>query len=399
MPPRARSFAVTWRPCHSCAAFFCLVAAVGAGGCSTAPTRATGPARSRAPRAPSEVAREIRSEIDDLQRARLAPSGDFVKAPAPAAIETGAARAEAAVASAREAHGVPASGIGAPATLKRLAGLAYSEVRLSKESDSPFIFDIPIAYNDRVKRWIEYFQTSARSSFKLWLERSSRFLPFISSNLESSGLPQDLAYVAMIESGFRADAASHASAVGLWQFMARTATHYGLQVSWWLDERRDFEKSTRAAIGYMQALHKLFGSWYLVAASYNMGEASVARLIKRHNTNDFWRLADLGALPEETTNYVPKILAATLISKAPAIYGFRELNYQLPHTYDWFDAPGGTDLANLAIYLGVSARYLQDLNPELTRGYVPRGMASHRIRVPKGSAVAAARFAGAQRRF
>jgi membrane-bound lytic murein transglycosylase D len=281
----------------------------------------------------------------------------------------------------------------APLPLKKLGRLESSSFELSSASDAPLIFDIPIAYNHRVKRWIEYFQTSGRSSFKRWLERSARYLPVISYELEAAGMPQDLAYVAMIESGFQPEAASGASAVGLWQFMAGTGSRYGLRVSWWLDERRDFVKSTRAAIGYMADLYKIFGSWYLVAASYNMGESAIARMIKRHGTNDFWRLADSGALPEETKNYVPKMLAATLISKAPALYGFRDLNYLMPHSFDWFLAPGGTSLSNLADYLGVSPRYMRDLNPELTRGFIPREARGHNIRVPKGATLAAARFA------
>lgn len=279
-----------------------------------------------------------------------------------------------------------------PPELKRLSMLSKSSVELSPTTDAPFIFDIPIAYNDRVKRWLSYFQTSGRSSFKRYLERAARYMPFILSELEAAGLPQDLAYVAMIESGFQPDAKSHAKAVGLWQFMARTGQRYGLRVSWWLDERRDVEKSTRAAIAYMSELHKMFGSWYLVAASYNMGESGVVRMMKRHGTNDFWKLADAGALPEETTNYVPKILAATLISKAPALYGFRDLNPMAPLSFDYFLAPSGTDLGHLAAHLGVSEKHMEELNPEIIQGFVPSEARAHRIRVPRGATVAAAQF-------
>lgn len=278
------------------------------------------------------------------------------------------------------------------ATLKKLSALENSAVELSNADETPLIFDYPVTYNAAVRRWITYFQTSGRSVFRNWLERSSRFLPFIQYELAKAGLPQDLAYVAMIESGFSPNASSHASAIGLWQFISGTGNRYGLRTEWWLDERRDFLKSTRGAIRYMTDLHRQFNSWYLVAASYNMGEYGVERLIKRYRTNNYWELADLGALPQETKHYVPKIIAAMLISKAPALYGFRDLDYQLPLSYDYFHAPGGTDLINLAKYLGVSEKYLKELNPELIKGFIPRNVASHRIRIPQGSEATVAQF-------
>lgn len=256
------------------------------------------------------------------------------------------------------------------------------------------IFDFPVTYNLRVRKWVRYFQTVGRSSFRRWLERSTRHIPHIQASLAEAGLPTDIAYVAMIESGFSSGATSHANAMGMWQFIAATGSRYGLKIDWWIDERRDFEKATASAIGYMSDLFRQFGSWYLVAASYNMGENGVRRLIRRYNTNSFWQLADLGALPEETRNYVPKMLAAMLIAKAPALYGFRDLNFQLPFVFDTFDAPGGTDLIALARYLGVSEQSLLELNPELIRGFIPRDIKIHRIRIPKGSQNAVAQFLG-----
>ncbi|MEK7356628.1 MAG: lytic transglycosylase domain-containing protein, partial [Bdellovibrionota bacterium] len=216
--------------------------------------------------------------------------------------------------------------------------------------------------------------------------------------LTRAGLPQDLVYVAMVESGFRPDAVSHAAAMGLWQFIAPTGRRYGLAVDWWIDERRDVLKSTRAAIAYMGDLYEQFNSWYLVAASYNMGETRVRKLIARHRTNDFWSLADQGVLPRETTDYVPKIIAAMLISKAPALYGFRDLEYQMPLSFETTRVPGGTDLVNLAGYLGVSEKYLQELNPELIKGFVPREVRGHTIRIPKGATTMVAQFIREQTR-
>lgn len=196
------------------------------------------------------------------------------------------------------------------------------EFKKSNKPSSHFVFDFPITYNSRVKFWIKYFQTSGRKWFQTWLERSPRYLPALREMLREQNLPQDLAYVAMIESGFSNGAKSTASAVGLWQFISATGNRYGLRTQYWLDERRDFEKSTRAAIRYKKDLYRLFGSWYLVAASYNTGENRVKRLIKQHRTRDFWKLADLGVLHPETMNYVPKIIAATLIAKHPRSTAF-----------------------------------------------------------------------------
>lgn len=259
-------------------------------------------------------------------------------------------------------------------------------------SEAHLIFDFPVTYNSRVRKWIKYFQTSGRPTFRRWLERSSRYIPGIQAEMRQANLPQDLAYVAMIESGFSSSASSHASAIGMWQFIAPTGRRYGLEYDWWIDERRDFEKSTKAAIGYMKDLFEQFGSWYLVAASYNMGENGVRRLINRYKTNSFWDLADRGALPEETRDYLPKMLAAMLIAKAPALYGFRGLEFQAPYSYDSLNVPGGTDLINLANHLGVSERALTELNPELLKAFIPREVKTHRIRIPKGSKIAVSQY-------
>jgi len=250
---------------------------------------------------------------------------------------------------------------------------------------SPPIFDFPVTYNGAVKKWIRYFQTNGRRSFRRWLERSGRYAPYIQSELEKHNLPQDLLYVAMIESGFSPKVASPAGAVGIWQFIAPTARRFGLKVNWWVDERRNFTKATKAAIGYKKALHKMFGSWHLVSASYNTGENRIRRLIKKHKTNNFWELAEKRVIAKETINYVPKIIAATLIAKSPALYGFRDIKYHVPFKFELMSVPGGTDLTNLAKHIGVTSTYLLSLNPDLLKGMIPREIESHEIKVPLGS--------------
>ncbi|MGE4133422.1 MAG: lytic transglycosylase domain-containing protein [Bdellovibrionales bacterium] len=260
---------------------------------------------------------------------------------------------------------------------------------------SPY-FDIPVTYNTKVKWWINYFQTSGRKWFRTWLERSSAYLPNMKKVLSERGLPQDLAYVAMIESGFSPHATSTASAVGYWQFITPTANRYGLRTTWWLDERRDFTKSTAAASRYLGDLFKQFSSWYLTAAAYNMGEGRTQRLVKRYGTKNYWILSKKADFPDETRQYIPKLLGAMLIAKAPNLYGFRDLNPKAPYSFDYFRVPGGTDLHNLAGYLGIQPAQLTRLNPELVKGFVPSSIKSHKIRVPKGLTGKVAQFIRAQ---
>ena len=255
----------------------------------------------------------------------------------------------------------------------------------------PF-FDIPVTYNLKVKQWINYFQGPGKKWYRTWLERSHRYLPSMKRVLRERGMPQDLAYVAMIESGFSSTATSTASAVGYWQFIQSTATRYGLKINWWIDERRDFHKSTTAASRYLADLYKMFGSWYLTAAAYNMGEGRLRRLIKKHGTNNYWVLSKKSDFPAETRDYIPKMLAAMLIAKVPALYGFTDVNGKEPYRYEYFYVPGGTDLINLAAALGVEPTILQRLNPELTKGFIPSSVKNHRIRIPPGHTLAASSY-------
>ena len=248
-----------------------------------------------------------------------------------------------------------------------------------------FLFDLPVTYNKKVSRWIAYFQDNGKSYFRDWLEKSSKYMPTIQSELKRSGLPMDLAYMVMIESGFSTTAISSAQAVGPWQFISSTGKNYGLKQNYWLDERRDLTKSTRAAISYLKDLHQEFGSWWLVAASYNMGEGGLRRQIKKHGTKDYWELVRKRALPQETQDYVPKILAAMMIAKAPNLYGFRNLEPMSPLQTETVLAPANTDLESLADFLSVTRKSIKDMNSELILGYVPKSVATHSIRVPKGA--------------
>lgn len=254
-------------------------------------------------------------------------------------------------------------------------------------------FDLPVTYNAKVRSWISYYQKGGKKDFKIWLERSARYLPKIIPVLDAQGLPRDLVYLAMIESGFSHSAVSSAEAVGYWQFIKPTANRYGLKVEWWLDERRDIIKSTVAAANYLNDLYKMFNSWYLAAAAYNMGEGRVKKLIKKYQTTNYWVLSKKNDFPKETEQYIPKLIAAMLLAKTPKLYGFRDLNPQKAPRYEYFYAPGGTDLENLSLYLGADKEAVSKLNPELTKGFIPQYISSHKIRIPPGHLAKARRFA------
>ncbi len=183
-------------------------------------------------------------------------------------------------------------------------------------------FDIPISINSRVEYWIDYFCGRGRGYFAKYLERSEFFIPYIAPILKQKGMPEDLVYLAMIESGFNNLARSHAKAVGPWQFISATGRRYGLNVNWWIDERRDIHKSTLAAVGYLKDLYSLFRSWELAAAAYNAGEAKVARAVRQFGSKDFWVIARHRFLKPETRDYVPKIMAAAIIAKNRGQFGF-----------------------------------------------------------------------------
>jgi membrane-bound lytic murein transglycosylase D len=183
-------------------------------------------------------------------------------------------------------------------------------------------FDFPVTINSQVESWIDYFTGRGRKNFERYLERSELFIPYIRPLLRQNGLPEDLVYLAMIESGFNNHARSHARAVGPWQFISATGKRYGLMVNWWVDERRDTRKSTLAAVEYLRDLYSIFQSWELAAAAYNAGEAKIARAIRRFGVKDFWVLARHKFLRPETRNYVPKIIAAAIVSKNRTQFGF-----------------------------------------------------------------------------
>lgn len=262
---------------------------------------------------------------------------------------------------------------------------ASKVLQIASKQEASAFSDIPITYNREVKRWVQYFQGPGRRWFKTWLERSHKHKTQIHRLLDRADLPRDLLYLAMIESGFSAKAVSSASAVGPWQFMEPTARQYGLEINDWKDERRDFTKSTEAAIRYLKKLYKEFGNWYLVGAAYNTGEGRVRRQIRRYQTRDFWQLARKKAFVDETKNYIPKFIAAVLIAKAPHLYGFQDIEPQYEIPSEYVLVPPGTRLLDIARHLKVTDQAMREMNPELTHAYIPPHVSPQLIRVPKGA--------------
>lgn len=244
-------------------------------------------------------------------------------------------------------------------------------------------FDFPVVENDKVRYFIDYYTGRGRKGFKRWLERSTRYLPMMQKIFAEEGLPKDLTYLAMVESGFNTRAYSWAHAVGPWQFIGSTGRLYGLKQGWWLDERRDFERSTRAAARFLKDLHRQFdGDWYLAVASYNAGPGKLRRAIRKYNTRDFWKISRGKYLQTETKNYLPKLMAVLLVAKQPEKYGFTELAFQEPLAYETVTVPTATDLEVIADICEVEYREIKALNPELKRWCTPPGVKDYAVRIP-----------------
>ncbi|HUT62622.1 MAG TPA: LysM peptidoglycan-binding domain-containing protein, partial [Anaerolineae bacterium] len=238
--------------------------------------------------------------------------------------------------------------------------------------------DVPLDYNQNVKNAIYFFQTEKRDEVTKWLKRSGRYLTLIQEIFKEEGLPLDMAYLSMIESGFNPKAYSRAQASGLWQFIYSTGRLYGLQRNSWLDERRDPIKSTKAAAQHLNDLYKLYGDWKMAMAAYNCGPTRVTRQYQS-GIDDFWSMS----LPRETMNYVPSYMAALVISKAPELFGFGNIEYEALMEYDTVDIYPYMDIADAARCAGVKLEEIKDLNPELLGNRTPAGKNTYPLRIPK----------------
>jgi membrane-bound lytic murein transglycosylase D len=248
-------------------------------------------------------------------------------------------------------------------------------------------FDIPVVINEAVLRAVAFYQFRTPQAFAGALKRSGRYAPLMRGLLKEQGLPQDLFYVAMIESAFKHQAHSRAAAHGYWQFISGTGKRYGLKKTKFVDERSDPVKSTLAAAQYFKDLYEMFGDWHLAMAAYDAGEGKILKCLQRTGARDFWELAAGSCLRRETRDYVPYVLAAALISKDPARYGF-DVMPDPPLSFDTVSVPRPVDLGRLAQVVGTPLEDLRLLNGELKTRSTPQGAGSYLLRVPAGTAVA-----------
>jgi peptidoglycan lytic transglycosylase D len=244
--------------------------------------------------------------------------------------------------------------------------------------------DLPLMINDYVAGYINYFSTRGRGVFERALVRSGRYRDMIQRIFQQEGIPQDLIYLAQAESGFHPLALSRARARGMWQFMASRGVGYGLRRSWWVDDRQDPERSTQAAARHLKDLYNEFGDWYLAMAAYNSGPGNVQLAVKRTGYADFWELYRRDVLPKETKNYVPIILAMTIMSKNPAQYGLNALVPDPPESYDVVKVDYPVDLRLVAECVEASLEELVDLNPSLLRRTTPKDQPFD-LHLPEGS--------------
>jgi membrane-bound lytic murein transglycosylase D len=242
---------------------------------------------------------------------------------------------------------------------------------------------IPLVINGFVEQNIDFFQNRFHKHFEQWLYRAGKYFPRMRQIFKEEGVPQEMIYLCMIESGINPVARSWAKAVGMWQFMKGTGALYGLKSNFWYDERCDFEKSARAAGRHLNDLYKEYGDWYLVLAAYNSGAGRVNRAIQRSGTRDFWKMRPY--LPSQTRNYVPEYIAATVIAMDPKAYGF-ESNPADSLAFDVVKLSDCVDVSVLAECAETDATTIRELNPSLLRGCTPPGAKDFALRVPTGKA-------------
>lgn len=244
-------------------------------------------------------------------------------------------------------------------------------------------YDIPLSDHELVDVYVDYFSGRGRKFFQKWLARAERYRPMFEPILEEHGIPRDIFYLSMIESGLSPKAYSVAAASGYWQFIRSTADIFGMRMDHWVDERRDFAIATHAACRYLKRLHRKFGDWHLAWASYNAGEGRIARAMKRTGAKTYWELVDKKAIPKETRHYVPKILAAAIVAKNAERYGFTDVKGHTPLTFDELQVKDALDLKRLAKALRVKLHDLRELNPSLLHDITPPRRKSI-LRVPDG---------------
>jgi len=266
--------------------------------------------------------------------------------------------------------------------------LTNETIFFQEEEEKPFepfspeiVKNLPSDINAQILYFIKYYtQGKGKKSLEIWFERAGLYLPYIKKIFKEFSIPEDVAYLFIIESGGNPFARSPAGAMGIWQFMKGTAKRYGLKINFWIDERRDFIKATYAAAKYLSDLYKLFGDWKTAIASYNVGEGRILRLMKIRNFANYWQMMTSGLLPFETTVYLPQWMAVVTIAKNPEKYGFKPIKNN-PILFDVIKVKGGLDLRVIAMAGGIDPGLLYLLNAKYRKGITPPGKISE-VRIP-----------------
>ncbi len=248
-------------------------------------------------------------------------------------------------------------------------------------------FPRQVVEHPKVRHYIQHYTTTAKSQMQTLLGRSGKFMPMISKALSEEGLPEELGYLALVESELMVSATSPVGAVGLWQFVPATARQYGLRIDDWVDERRDPIKSTRAAAAYLKELHSYYGRWFLVTAAYNAGPGTINKALQTSKASDFWGMKQKDQLSQETLNFVPKFVAVALIANDPNKYGFNNIRYEEALEFDEVDAEGLLKISALAEMAESDAATIRELNPALLKNLTPPGEKGYSVRVPVGKAL------------
>jgi membrane-bound lytic murein transglycosylase D len=307
------------------------------------------------------------------------------KTPPPASKQENAPRREEKPAATQEEADPQALKLAISPEIHELAQLsAWDALPLLSTGEEIEAHDFPIRMNDQVEYYLDFFTNRHRKTFARWLARSSRYLPMIKEEFAKAGLPQDLAYLPMIESGFNTTVSSRASAVGTWQFMRATGQNYGLTVNNYVDERRDPVKSTKAAAAYLSKLYKDFDSWHLAVAAYNAGEGKIKKAMKQSDSDDFWEIAQSQYIHPETKLYVPQLIAAIMIAKDPEKYGFDNIDYDDPLSYETVCVPRGTPIKAVALACHLPDEEILALNRHLSKAITPPSETDYPLRVPPG---------------
>ena len=232
---------------------------------------------------------------------------------------------------------------------------------------------------------VDLFKDRIKERFTVYLERSAQYIEIMKEILRGKDLPEELVFLPIVESGFNPNAYSRARAVGPWQFIASTGKRYGLVIDWWRDERKDPVKSTVAAAEYLRDLYKMFGSWNLALAAYNAGEGKISKALRKSDSVDYWALLNTKQIRNETKEYVPRYIAATMIANTPEEYGFNNLDYREPLEYDEVTVTSPIDIDVVAKCAECTVREIREANPELRRWSTPANVAKYTIRIPAGS--------------